>query len=411
MSAAMNLLRRRPGFRRLWLGNLVTQLGDWIGWVAVAVLALHAGGGPLDVALVFVAHHLPAAALTPVSGALADRFDRRRVLVVASLLLGVATVGMMVAAMFSMIGLLQILLVARSAMTAFFSPAERAAMPRVVARDELVLAGAVDAGSWSVVFSLGMALGGLLTALGPVLALGIDALTFIVAAGLFARLPALPPERTEASANARRSNMVRELGDAIRYLLPRPELRQAIFAKGPLALAGGAAWLALAVKAEALLGAAIGFGLLNAIRGVGTGVGPAMVAWGLGRGGSRAKMWTLAYAAGLLGMAAFASTGGFAIAIVAVVAWGIGSGANWVLSGERIAALGPDPLQARLNAIDQISMIAGQTLGVGLLALWLDAGGTAGGGVGVLVVVAALAWTLLAWARRPAVVQGVAGPA
>lgn len=397
MSAALALVTQRPGFRNLWLGNLITQLGDWIGWVAVAVLALHTGGGPLDVALVFVAHHLPAAALTPVSGVLADRFDRRRVLIIVSLLLGATTVAMAVAASLAMLGVLQALLVLRSAMTAFFAPAERAALPRVVERDELLLAGAIDAGSWSIMFSAGMALGGLLTALGPVLALAIDATTFGLAAILFSRLPALPPE--ERSSPPTRTRILGELGDALRYAWPRANLRRAIFAKGPLALAGGAAWLSLALKAEALMGAAIGFGLLNAIRGIGTGIGPAIIAWALGRGRRRSPIWHGMYYVGLISMVAFAAADSIGIAVVAVVLWGVASGANWVLSSERIAALGPDPMLARLNALDQIAMIVGQTLGVGLLALWLHSGGTTTAGVGLLATIAAVAWLGIGRAR------------
>jgi MFS family permease len=398
MSAAIRLLRARPGFRSLWIGNLVSQLGDWIGWVAVAVLALHEGGGPFDVALVFMAHHLPAAALTPVSGVLADRFDRRQVLVWSSLGLGLATVAMVAAAATHQLAALQLLLVVRSAGTAFFAPAERAALARVVARDELLLAGAIDAGSWSVVFSFGMALGGALSMLGPVLALVIDAGTFAVAAVAFAQLPAIPPTPVASGPTTR--NGVREVGDALRHLRGRPQLRRAIFAKGPIALAGGAAWLALAVRADALLGAALGFGLLNAVRGVGTGVGPAWVSWTVGRGADRGRTWHVVYALGLLGMVGFAMAPGVALALLAAVAWGVGSGGNWVLSAERIAALSPDGMMARLNGLDQISMIVGQTLGVTLLAVWLTSGHTVTSGVTILAIVAAVAWLGLSRAPR-----------
>ena len=395
MADALALVARRPGFRHLWLGNLVSQLGDWIGWVAVAVLALHTGGGPLDVALVFVAHHLPAAMLTPISGALADRFDRRVVLVRVSLLLGVVTVAMTVAAALGSLAVLQLLLVVRSAMTAFFTPAERAALPRVVERSELLLAGAIDAGSWSVVFSLGMALGGALSALGPVLALAIDAATFGVSALLLSRLPAMPPQRSEATEAEPRRRMAREIADAIRYLRPRPALRRAVLAKGPIALAGGAAWLALALRADALLGAALGFGLLNAIRGIGTGIGPALVAWRLRGGARRGPVWSTIYLAALVGMVAFAAADGLVLALVAVVVWGIGSGGNWVVSSERIAALGPDAFMARLGALDHVSMIAGQTIGVVALALWVGAGASLFAGVTILALLAAAAWAWL----------------
>ena len=393
MADALDLVMRRPGFRNLWLGNLVSQLGDWIGWVAVAVLALHTGGGPLDVALVFVAHHLPAAVLTPVSGALADRFDRRLVLVRVSLLLGLLTIAMTVAAALGSLLMLQLLLVVRSAMTAFFTPAERAALPRVVKRDELLLAGAIDAGSWSVVFSVGMALGGALSALGPVLALGIDAATFGVSALLLSRLPPIPPTQSEPVSKRRRLGL--EIVDAVRHLRGRPELRRAVLAKGPLALAGGAAWLALALRADALLGAAIGFGLLNAIRGIGTGIGPALVTWRLRAGARRGPVWSAIYLAALLGMVAFAAADGLVLALVAVVVWGIGSGGNWVVSTERIASLGPDALMARLGALDNVAMIAGQTIGVVALALWVESGASLVVGVGALALLAAGAWIWL----------------
>lgn len=389
IAAARHLLRHRPGFRRLWLGNLISQLGDWIGWVAVAVVALHEGG-PLDVALVFAAHHLPAAALTPVSGVLADRYDRRRVLVVTSLGLGGITVAMVGAAAAGSLLLLQWLLAIRSALTAFFAPAERAVLPRVVARDELMMAGAIDAGSWSVVFSLGMAAGGLLAALGPTLALTLDAATFLLAAAVWRRLPPVAPPSAEPGSPRR--SVRGELVDAWRVMVEAPDLRRAVLAKAPFAVAGGAAWLALALRAEALLGAAIGFGLLHAIRGVGTGVGPALAVRVLQTGARRELVWQSTYALGLVGVVALGFASGVGVAVVAVFAWGIGGGANWVICAERIAALGPDRYMARLGAIDQVAMIVAMTVAVLVLAGWVELGGSLGAGVLGLSGLAAVGW-------------------
>ena len=52
------LLARYPEFRRLWLGNLISLGGDWVGWVAVSLLALESDNGVLQLALMFLAHHL-----------------------------------------------------------------------------------------------------------------------------------------------------------------------------------------------------------------------------------------------------------------------------------------------------------------------------------------------------------------
>ncbi len=386
------LLRRRPGFRRLWLGNLVSQLGDWVGWVAVAVVALHEGG-PLDIALVFAAHHLPAAALTPISGVLADRYDRRRVLIATSVGLGLLTVAMVGAAALGSLALLQWLLAIRSALTAFFAPAERAVLPRVVERDELMLAGAIDAGSWSVVFSLGMAAGGFLAALGPTLALALDASTFVVAAWVWWGLPAVEPP--SAPRRAGRESVHRELAQGWRVAMADPDLRRAVLAKAPFALAGGAGWLAIALRADALLGAAIGFGVLHAIRGVGTGIGPALATKVLARGGRRERVWQLTYVVGLLGVVALGAASTVGLAVTAAFAWGVGGGANWVISAERMATLGPDRFMARLGAIDQVAMIAAMTFSVVALASWVELGGNLGAGVLALVGLAAVGWLAL----------------
>jgi len=393
MSGAVQLLRRRDAFRRLWLGNVISQLGDWVGWVAVAMVALHEGGGPLDVALVFAAHHLPEAALAPVAGVVADRVDRRWLLWTTSVVLGLVTVGMAVAAAVGALGVLQLLLLVRSGGVAFFTPAERAALPRVVDADELLLAGAFDAASWSVMFAVGMAAGGAMSLLGPTLALAIDAATFGLSALLFFGLPRMEPERS-----AQRPRLLHGISDALAFTWPRPALRRAVFAKTPYAVAGGAAWIALAFQADALGGAALGglgFGLLHAVRGIGTGVGPSVVAQRLGRGADPTRMWRAAYWLGLVGTAAIGFVSGPWGLVFASLTWGLGGGANWVVSTEQIQRHTPDAILARTSALDQIGMTVGMTLGVLGVALVLEAGLGLGTAVLSAVVPAGLGWWLL----------------
>lgn len=393
MSAAVQLLRRRTHFRRLWLGSIVSQLGDWVGWVAVAMVALHEGGGPLDVALVFMAHHLPAAALAPVAGVVADRFDRKTLLWVTSLALGVLTLGMAIAAAMGLLWLLQLLLLLRSAGVAFYTPAERAALPRVVDKDELLLAGAFDSASWSVMFAFGMAAGGALSVLGPTLALAIDAGTFVLSALLFLGLPSIEPERS-----GQRPRLLHGISDALAFVWPRRSLRRAVFAKTPYALAGGAAWLGLALQADALGGAALGglgFGLLHAVRGVGTGIGPVVVAQRVGRGFDRERMWRVAVWVGLLGVIGVGVFTDAWLLVLASFVWGIGGGTNWVVSTEQMQRLTPDGVLARTSALDQIGMTVAMAVGVLALALVAEAGLGLGVGVPLIVAPAAVVWWLL----------------
>lgn len=371
---------------------MVSQLGDWIGWVAVAMVALQDGGGPLDVAIVFAGHHLPAALLTPVSGVVADRVDRRWLLWTASIGLGLVTLGMAAAAAMGAVGLLQLLLWVRSAGVAFVSPAERAALPRVVEKDELLLAGALDSASWSVVFALGMAAGGALSVLGPVLALSIDALTFGVSALLFSRLPPIAPQR---EAQAQRPRLFRGLADAWAVVWPRPVLRRAVFAKTPFSLAAGAGWIALALQADALGGAALGglgFGLLHAARGIGTGVGPVLVARRASSGGDRVRFWRVAVWVGLAGTVVVGFANHPLVLVLAALTWGIGGGTNWVVSNEQFQSRTADSILARTSALDQVGSIVGMTVGVAAVALLVESGTTLGIGVLIVVTPAAALW-------------------
>ena len=419
MQQAVFLLRSRPGFRRLWLGNMISQMGDWIGWVAISVLALHAGGGLLELALVFAAHHLPTALLAPVAGPLSDRMDRRTLLLWTVWLQAALTALMVAVALAGGIAALPWLLLLRSSALAFFIPAERAALPRVVKRDELLVAGALDSGTWSVIFALGMATGGMLSALGPVLALAIDAFTFVAAAALFHRLPAMAPDQASTTSTtstisgdsaARRGvgrllwSVVDDIREGCRYIWPRAEIARAVLAKAPLALAGGSAWLALnaiAARAGNVETTAMTLGILHSLRGIGTGVGPLVGTVLVARDRSRYdRVWHALYAVGLIGMAIFSLAPMvpaplWLVAAPAVVLWGAGSGGNWVLSGESTQRLVADRFLGRAGSLDAFSTALAMTAGVVGAALLVETSGLIPVGALPGIVVAAGIWLWL----------------
>ncbi|MGB1276429.1 MAG: MFS transporter, partial [Nannocystaceae bacterium] len=189
-------LNRGP-FRRLWLGDAVSLFGDWFSYVAVGVLALGSdasGGELLAVAVVLVAHSLPLAVLAPLAGRFADRYDRRAIMVGASLLRGLAVLGMITAALAGSLAWVSGLLFVRMAFGAFIDPAANASLQQLVPRSQLSRANALLSATWSCVFAIGVAVGGLFTAaFGPVWALAVDGLTFMLAALILATLPRLRP--------------------------------------------------------------------------------------------------------------------------------------------------------------------------------------------------------------------------
>lgn len=403
MSSWVALLRRRPHLRRLWLSAVVSLIGDWLTFVTIAVLSLEASEGPLVLVATLAVHQLPAAIFGAFAGTIVDRVDRRRLLVVANLaqmtltLLGALALGLPVIAF-------QGIVLLRSTVAAFVIPAEVAAMRRVVAPDELADANALFATTWSLAFVIGMAAGGLLAELGPTWALCLDALTFVFAAAMAWGLPSMVPER-EIPA---RYSLTGELREALALTNDEPRLLPVLLAKLPPGLAWGAAWLALHLVAERLhpFGTvAVSIGVLQAVRGAGTGVGPIVASRALRLGRSEAEL--LALALGLLCVVVpiFVTAASPLWLLGAVFLWGAGSGASWVISSTLLQRIAGDGRIGRLTALDELA----NTLSMQLSALAAAIAVTLGRSIAeaavvplsLAVVIGALNLRALARAKSP----------
>lgn len=388
MQSFLSLLRRRPDFRRLWLSNVSSSLGDWLSYVAVSVLVVREGGGPLALALVLVIHTLPQAALAPFAGVLADRRDRRAVMIGAHVVRAALTLGMAGAAYAGSVALVQGLLLLRVTVGAFFRPAERAALPRLVAPDEVVQANRLDALTWSVLFTGGVALGGVLAAfVGPVVALLIDAGTFVLGAAVLRGLPSLPPS---GPVEPRRGL---DVAGGWRAARRQPALLRATLAKGPVLIASGGGWVTLnlaALSVDAGIDGALLLGLLQAARGLGTGVGPLFAP--ADADGRRGDPLTIA------GAAAFALltlwTSWLPLWLLVGFLWGVGSGNSWVWTTSTVQRLGDDAVMGRLNALDLVAQTVGSSLGAlagGLLVAFSGVpahAGLLGAALGVVALLA-----------------------
>lgn len=390
---------RHRGLRRLWLGELVSMLGDWLTYVAVGVLAVD-GGGPLAVLGVLLAHTLPRVVLAPWAGRLADRHDRRVVLGLGSAARGVATLGMAIAAASEASGAMAGLLVLRMALGGIVDAASGAAVPRLVPLAELPRAHALLGATWSVVFAAGVAAGGLLTAaLGPVAALAIDAATFFAAAVIFAGLPCLRPRAEEggAGAGADRGGWT----PALAFLRRQPAARRAALAKLPVMIANGGAWMLVHALAgqSAALGTALALGGLHLARALGTGLGALLWARIEALRGTEAglRMATAVVIAGVLGLAL--GRGPIAWTIAALV-WGVGVGSHWATAATRVQRLTPDALRGRVTAVDLVAHTTGQCMG-GLIGcagvVGLAAVGVPAISLAPVLVVAGATW---AWIER-----------
>jgi predicted MFS family arabinose efflux permease len=183
------LLRRAPDLRLLFGAGLVSMTGDYVLSVGLAYAVYALTGSTLASAAALLAAFVPQVLVGSVAGVFVDRWDRKRTMVVTNLLLAVGLLPLLFVTGTHQIWLVYVILAVQSAIEVFFSPAEQAFLPRVVADADLVAANGLNSQVRNVARLVGSGLGGLIAATGGIRAVAVaDAITFLVAALLVARI-------------------------------------------------------------------------------------------------------------------------------------------------------------------------------------------------------------------------------
>lgn len=353
-------------------------MGDWFATVAMLGLVLDRTDSGLAASGVFVIQTLPSFFLTPLAGPAADRFDRRKLMLVVSCGQSVAALGFLVASHGPLIAAF-VAQGAIAALAAFFQPASQAALPNLVEEDDLPTATVVMTSTWGAMLAIGAALGGGFTILfGRDAAFVADSVSFAGAALLIllvrrplqravTRTPT-PVQPTAAGAStdlaldldadvaspARRPfHPLRDTAEALRFASQRPTVLALLGSKVGFGLANGVVGM-LALLATGKYDAGdVGTGFLLAGRGAGVLLGP-LFARRLINGslthifmacGCAALVFCLGY-----WVVAFAPV--LALAVVAVLVAHLGGGTQWTLSTYGLQLTVPDHLRGRVFAAD-----------------------------------------------------------
>lgn len=187
------LLRSNADFRRLWFGQVVSEIGDWLNNIAVLALTIQlAGPGRegLAIALYAIARHLPLFLFGPIAGVVVDHADRRRVMIRADVARGLLALGFLLAARAESVALVYLVGASLFSVAAFFNAARRATIPNLVSgTEELLSANSLSASTTAATIAVGSALGGVAaTTLGREAVFLINALTFLGSAELIRRI-------------------------------------------------------------------------------------------------------------------------------------------------------------------------------------------------------------------------------
>ena len=288
------LLRRRRDFRLLVLGQAVSEAGSMLTFVAVPFQVYELTGSSLAVGLLGVAEFAPILVLALVGGALADAFDRRRLVQIAEVGAAVVAGALLANAALSdpQIWVLYLCAALLAAFTALRRPPLDALVPRLVERDELKAAAAVHFTVHNAAFVGGPALAGVLIAsAGLEVTYALDAATFLVSLVVLTvmRTPPAPAEALPPS--------LRRIGEGVRYAASRQELigtylvdMNAMFFGMPMALFpamakgyGGAEALGVLYAAPAAGSIVVGLtsGWTRHVHRHGRAIACAAAAWGV----------------------------------------------------------------------------------------------------------------------------------
>ena len=375
----VELVRTNVHFRRLWLGDMASLLGDWFNTIALYVLVRSLTGSPLALGLVFISKMLPFALASPLAGLIVDRCNRRMLMIVADLLRAVVVLGLLFVRDAGDIWLLYSLSSLQLIISAVFIPARSASLPNITSARELLVANTLSAATWSTLLAVGAAAGGLVTEwLGIRAVFLLDSLSYIVSAYFIFRT-VIPQETEEAGPGTVRA-VIRDTVAGWRHMLDHPRIGRMALAKAAWASGGGGLVYMLALLGEELRPAApaLGMGFLYAVRGLGTGIGPILAR----RWAPNEESWPT-----LLGLGI--ALAGVVYLVLAAVPWTwwililvllahAPSGANWVFSTVLLQQRTVDRYRGRvfatewllLTLADSIAILASSALiETGLLSL------------------------------------------
>jgi len=294
-SASTNWLFGSGKFFRLWIAQVVSSLGDWIGFIAVTALAARVGGSSPEAAigLVLSARLIPGFFFGTIAGVLVDRWDRKRVMVVCDIGRGLTLATLPFVTSLPELFFASLLL---EVFTLVWSPAKDASVPNMVPQDQLATANSMSLVAAYGTFPIGSAIFALLAKVAQwlggydalrglrlghqeTLAIWVDVGTFFVSALIISTLvlpKRAPREAKEAHLDVGRT--VAELREGLSFIKSSPVVRSVMvgLATGLIG-AGMLVPLGPVFSKDVLGGGSAGFGLLLTALGTGVAMGIAVV--------------------------------------------------------------------------------------------------------------------------------------
>ena len=353
-----DLVRDNSNFRKLWFGQIISLLGDWFNLIASATLIETLTGAGVAVGGLLAIRALAPFLVAPFAGVVADRYNRKWILIWSDILRGLIMLGFLFVRDERDVWLLFGLTALQFAVSGFFYPTRNAILPDIVKPEELGAANAISSVTWSVMLAFGTAVGGFVAGwFGVYIAFAIDALTFLLSAFFVWQIqyefaPALM-EKAKGIGDA-----IRQYIDGLRYLRRNPDTFAVVLHKTAIAslMFTPIQVVIIALSTRVFVigqNGGTGLGIMLATIGIGSGMGPIVVRWFTGdEKEPLRKAIAVTYLIAIIGLAITAPLTGFVFFLIGSFIRGFGSGTVWVFSTQLLLQTVPNNVRGRVFATE-----------------------------------------------------------
>jgi MFS family permease len=392
------LLRDNRDFRLLYAGSLISLGGDWFLTVALLDLVLSLTGSATLASLMLLCQSLPIFFFTPIAGHAVDKVDRRKLMIIVDAMRSGACLLPLLARSPATLPFAYAGVVLISIGSAYFEPASQAALPNIVAPEELGPANVLMGSTWGTMLAVGAAIGGAVTMkFGRDWSFVIDAASFLFSAAILWRMRARFSQ--ERAPHHEYPPLAESIRETARYAKTHPRVLALLVVKGGYGTAAGVIAMLSVFGKEVFRAGAVGIGLLFAARGLGALFGPFLVRAFVKGDDAQYRAITFAVLLFATGYAGLGLAPSLALGLVAIFVAHLGGGAAWQVSTYGLQRESDDSIRGRVFSADYGMMTLSMSVSSLIAGVFADRVGARATTIGLasLGVVFSVVWGFTTW--------------
>ncbi len=284
MREFLELLRRNPNYRNMWMGQVVSEIGDNFNNIAVFALAMSLTHSGLVVMGIMLSRAIPIVTIGPLAGVMLDRFDRKKIMIASDLTRAFVALGFIMAVREQQVWLLYTFSALLMIASPFFTAGRSAILPTIANREEIHTANSLTQTTQWTTLTVGTFLGATIIGIGYEWAFTFNAISFLFSAWAILKLQPPPGKQFRAEhRDLTEAEVIRpwhEYREGLRYMRSVPLVMAIALLSVGWATGGGAAQILFTLFGEVVFNrGAAGIGTIWGCAGLGLLFGGAIAHW------------------------------------------------------------------------------------------------------------------------------------